>query len=110
LQPDTGYQAAGSRRSADNVTHRGLPDLIDRIVGVLNHDNCCFRVLSNIAANEKIRRKVSSNERSRPLLSREYRLTRLAAGVSGYICDKGVTKCVAVLKQHGGFPPTVPSR
>jgi hypothetical protein len=39
-----------------------------------------------------------------------YRLKRLATGVSGYICDQCVTKCVAVLKQHGGFPPTVPSR
>ena len=27
-----------------------------------------------------------------------------------YICDECVTKCVAVLKQHGGFAPTVPSR
>ena len=36
------------------------------------------------------------------LLYREYRLKRLVAGVSGYICDKCVTKCVA--------PPTVRSR
>jgi hypothetical protein len=31
-------------------------------------------------------------------------------GVSGYICDQCVTKCVAVLDRHGGFAPTVPSR
>jgi Holliday junction resolvase-like predicted endonuclease len=36
------------------------------------------------------------------LLYREYRLKRLVAGVSGYICDKCVTKCVA--------PPTIRSR
>ena len=40
----------------------------------------------------------------------ECRLKRLVAGVSGYICDQRVTKCVAVLEQHGGFAPTVPSR
>src|SRR5262249_722129 len=51
----------------------------------------------------------NSNERSRPPLSGECRLKRLVAGVSGYICECG-TKCVAVLKQHGGFAPTVPSR
>jgi ATP-dependent Clp protease, protease subunit len=39
----------------------------------------------------------------------ECRLKRLVAGVSGYIFDECVTKCVAVLKQHGGFAPTVPS-
>jgi ATP-dependent protease Clp ATPase subunit len=37
-------------------------------------------------------------------------LKRLVAGVSGYICDVCVTKCIAVVKQHGGFAPTVPSR
>ena len=52
----------------------------------------------------------NSNERSRPPLSGECRLKRLVAGVSGYIFDESVTKCVAVLKQHGGFAPTVPSR
>src|SRR5262249_57996349 len=51
----------------------------------------------------------NSNERSRPPLSGECRLKRLVAGVSGYIFDECVTKCVAVLKQHGGFAPTVPS-
>jgi hypothetical protein len=40
----------------------------------------------------------------------ECRLKRLVAGVSGYIFDECVTKWVAVLKQHGGFAPTVPSR
>jgi hypothetical protein len=35
---------------------------------------------------------------------------RLVAGVFGYTCDQCVTKCVAVLEQHGGFAPTVPSR
>ena len=52
----------------------------------------------------------NSNERSRPPLSGQCRLKRLVAGVSGYIFDQCVTKCVAVLKQHGGFAPTVPSR
>src|SRR6516164_549882 len=52
----------------------------------------------------------NSNERSRPPLSGECRLKRLVAGVSGYIFDECVTKCVAVLKQHGGFTPTAPSR
>src|SRR6516162_9812538 len=52
----------------------------------------------------------NSNERSRPPLSGECRLKRLVAGVSGYIFDECVTKCVAVLKQQGGFAPTVPSR
>src|SRR6266403_4949501 len=42
----------------------------------------------------------NSNERSRPPLSGECRLKRLVAGVSGYICDQCVTKCVAVLEQH----------
>jgi hypothetical protein len=28
---------------------------------------------------------------------------------SSYMCYQCVTKCVAVLKQHAGFPPTVPS-
>jgi ATP-dependent Clp protease, protease subunit len=37
-------------------------------------------------------------------------LKRLVAGVSGYICDQCVTKCVAVLEQHGGFAPTAPNR
>jgi ATP-dependent Clp protease, protease subunit len=37
-------------------------------------------------------------------------LKRLVAGVSGYIFDECVTKCVAVLKQHGGFTPTAPNR
>jgi hypothetical protein len=62
--------------------------------------------LGDIAVDEKIQRKVSSNERRRPPIG----LKRLVAGVSGYICDECVTKCVAVLKQHGGFPPTFPSR
>src|SRR5262249_53022517 len=52
----------------------------------------------------------NSNERSRPPLSGECWLKRLVAGVSGHIFDECVTKCVAVLKQHGGFAPTVPSR
>ena len=52
----------------------------------------------------------NSNERGRPPLSGQCRLKRLVAGVSGYIFDECVTKCVAVLKQHGGFAPTVPSR
>src|SRR6266446_5162177 len=42
----------------------------------------------------------NSNERSRPPLSGECRLKRLVAGVSGYICDQCVTKCVAVLEQN----------
>src|SRR5262245_21912884 len=49
----------------------------------------------------------NSNERSRPPLSGECRLKRLVGGVSGYIFDECVTKRVAVLKQHGGFAPTV---
>jgi ClpX C4-type zinc finger len=64
--------------------------------------------LSDIVVEEKIQRKASSNECSQPRLSGEYRFKRLVAGVSGYICDECVTKCVAVLEQHGGFPPTVP--
>src|SRR5262249_34702881 len=44
------------------------------------------------------------------LRSGECRLKRLVAGVSGYIFDECVTKRVAVLKQRGGFAPTVPSR
>jgi hypothetical protein len=42
--------------------------------------------LSDIAVNEEIHRKVSTNERSRPPLSREYRLKQLVADISGYIC------------------------
>jgi hypothetical protein len=28
---------------------------------------------------------------------------RLVAGASAHICDECITKCVAVLEQHGGF-------
>jgi hypothetical protein len=42
--------------------------------------------LNDIAVNEEIHRKVSTNERSRPPLSREYRLKQLVADISGYIC------------------------
>ncbi len=31
---------------------------------------------------------------------------RLVAGPSVYICDTCIKACVAVLEQHGGFPPT----
>jgi len=30
---------------------------------------------------------------------------RLVAGASAHICDQCITKCVAVLEQHGGLPP-----
>jgi len=30
---------------------------------------------------------------------------RLVAGASAHICDACITKCVAVLEQHGGFVP-----
>jgi hypothetical protein len=30
-------------------------------------------------------------------------VARLVAGASGYICDECVTKCVAILEQHGGM-------
>jgi hypothetical protein len=30
---------------------------------------------------------------------------RLVAGASAHICDQCITKCVAVLEQHGGFVP-----
>ena len=30
-------------------------------------------------------------------------VARLVGGASAYICDECVTKCVAVLEQHGGF-------
>jgi hypothetical protein len=33
-------------------------------------------------------------------------VARLVAGPSGYICDECIQKCVAVLEQHGGFPPS----
>jgi ATP-dependent Clp protease ATP-binding subunit ClpX len=33
-------------------------------------------------------------------------VARLVAGASAHICDQCITKCVAVLEQHGGFPPT----
>jgi hypothetical protein len=28
---------------------------------------------------------------------------RLVAGASAHICDECITKCVAILEQHGGF-------
>jgi hypothetical protein len=31
---------------------------------------------------------------------------RLVAGASAHICDECVTKCIAVLEQHGGLAPT----
>jgi ATP-dependent Clp protease ATP-binding subunit ClpX len=31
---------------------------------------------------------------------------RLVAGPSVYICDECIKKCVAVLEQHGGLPPS----
>ena len=34
----------------------------------------------------------------------------LVAGASAYICGECVTKCVAVLEQHGGVEPTTPDR
>ena len=30
---------------------------------------------------------------------------RLVAGASAHICDECITKCVAVLEQHGGLTP-----
>jgi hypothetical protein len=30
---------------------------------------------------------------------------RLVAGASAHICDQCITKCVAILEQHGGLPP-----
>jgi hypothetical protein len=32
-------------------------------------------------------------------------VARLVAGPSVYICEQCITTCVAVLEQHGGFPP-----
>jgi hypothetical protein len=32
-------------------------------------------------------------------------VARLVAGASAHICDECITKCVAVLEQHGGFTP-----
>jgi hypothetical protein len=32
-------------------------------------------------------------------------VARLVAGASAHICDACITKCVAVLEQHGGFAP-----
>jgi hypothetical protein len=32
---------------------------------------------------------------------------RLVAGASAHICDTCITKCVAILEQHGGFAPAV---
>jgi len=37
-------------------------------------------------------------------------VARLVAGASVYICDDCVTKCVAVLEQHGGIMPSDPGR
>jgi ClpX C4-type zinc finger len=34
---------------------------------------------------------------------------RLVAGASAHICDQCITKCVAVLEQHGGLPPPAPT-
>jgi ATP-dependent protease Clp ATPase subunit len=34
---------------------------------------------------------------------------RLVAGASAHICDQCITKCVAVLEQHGGFAPEASS-
>jgi ClpX C4-type zinc finger len=34
---------------------------------------------------------------------------RLVAGPSVYICDECIKTCVAVLEQHGGFPPSPPA-
>jgi hypothetical protein len=31
---------------------------------------------------------------------------RLVAGPSVYICDECIKTCVAVVEQHGGFPPS----
>jgi ClpX C4-type zinc finger protein len=31
---------------------------------------------------------------------------RLVAGPSVYICDECIKACVAVVEQHGGFPPS----
>ena len=31
---------------------------------------------------------------------------RLVAGPSVYICDQCIETCVAVLQEHGGFPPS----
>ncbi|HEX9192338.1 MAG TPA: ClpX C4-type zinc finger protein [Burkholderiales bacterium] len=34
---------------------------------------------------------------------------RLVAGPSVYICDECIKTCVAVVEQHGGFPPSRPA-
>jgi predicted amidophosphoribosyltransferase len=33
------------------------------------------------------------------------RVGRLVAGPSVYICDECIKTCVAVVEEHGGFPP-----
>jgi len=35
----------------------------------------------------------------------EDEVARLVAGPSVYICDACIKMCVAVVEQHGGFPP-----
>jgi hypothetical protein len=37
-------------------------------------------------------------------------VARLVAGASAYICDDCISKCVAVLEQHGGVAPTAPGQ
>ena len=37
-------------------------------------------------------------------------VARLVAGASAHICDECITKCVAVLEQHGGFDPAAGRR
>jgi hypothetical protein len=36
-------------------------------------------------------------------------VARLVAGASAHICDQCITKCVAILEQHGGFLPQAPT-
>jgi len=74
------------------------------------HKTMPDRVVKAQALSDMKERTQPSSRQRTTARRGECRLKRLVAGVSGYIFDECVTKCVAVLKQHGGFAPTVPSR
>jgi ClpX C4-type zinc finger len=58
--------------------------------------------LSNLARN---RWRLWSGLRCSFCGRRSDSVGRLVAGASAHICDECITKCVAVLEQHGGFTP-----
>ena len=63
LGPAVAKSARGlvEAESSNHIAHGGLANLIDRIVDVLNHDHCLFRIGNMIVSDRRDVRHGSTN-------------------------------------------------